>query len=66
MRKPLIAAVALSALMALGSRAEAQRGIDSELFHPALDSYGIFTVDRSQTSHQWDFGFKLLDRKSVV
>ncbi len=59
MRKPLIAAVALSALMAWGSRAEAQRGVDSELFHPALDSYGIFTVDRSQTSKAWDFGFKL-------
>ncbi|HEX4458976.1 MAG TPA: hypothetical protein VIA18_13460, partial [Polyangia bacterium] len=44
--------------MSSGGRAEAQRGVDSELFHPALDSYGIFTVDRSQTSHQWDFGFK--------
>ena len=55
----ILAAVALCAVVATGGRAEAQRGVDSELFHPALDSYGIFTVDRSQTSHQWDFGFKL-------
>jgi large repetitive protein len=62
MRKPsapLLAAIALFAMVAAAGRAEAQRGVDSELFHPALDSYGIFTVDRSQTSHQWDFGFKL-------
>ncbi|HEX4459925.1 MAG TPA: OmpA family protein [Polyangia bacterium] len=59
MRKSLIAAVALTTLLGWGSRVEAQRGVDSELFHPALDSYGIFTVDRAQTSKQWDFGFKL-------
>src|ERR1700756_1129646 len=41
------------------TEARAQRGIDSELFRPALDSYGIFTVERAQTSHQWDWGFKL-------
>jgi large repetitive protein len=39
--------------------ARAQRGIDSKLFVPAMDSYGIFSVERAQTSHQWDFGFKL-------
>jgi outer membrane protein OmpA-like peptidoglycan-associated protein len=62
MRKPsapILAAVAVCALVGASGRAFAQRGVDSELFHPALDSYGIFTVDRSQTSHQWDFGFKL-------
>jgi outer membrane protein OmpA-like peptidoglycan-associated protein len=61
MRKPsapLLAAVGLLVVVAAG-KAHAQRGIDSELFRPALDSYGIFTVDRAQTSHQWDFGFKL-------
>src|SRR5262249_46512910 len=41
------------------SYAHAQRGIDTKLFQPALDSYGIFSVERAQTSHQWDFGFKL-------
>ncbi len=39
--------------------AAAQRGIDVETFHPALDSYGIFTVERAQTAAQWGFGFKL-------
>jgi outer membrane protein OmpA-like peptidoglycan-associated protein len=55
---PLIAAVGLFAVVSARS-AHAQRGVDSEMFHPALDSYGIFTVDRAQTSHQWDWGFKL-------
>src|SRR6266511_1606079 len=61
MRKPsapILVAVGLMAVVAAG-RAHAQRGVDSELFRPALDSYGIFTVDRAQTSRQWDFGFKL-------
>src|SRR5579864_384830 len=53
-------ALALAVAVTLGaSPAFAQHGVDSELFRPALDSYGIFTVDRAQTSHQWDFGFKL-------
>ena len=62
MRKPsapLLAAVGFCAVLTAGRAAEAQRGVDSELFRPALDSYGIFTVDRAQTSHQWDWGFKL-------
>ncbi|MDB4968934.1 MAG: OmpA domain protein [Myxococcales bacterium] len=62
MRKPsapLLVAVGLAALVATAGRAQAQRGVDSELFRPALDSYGIFTVDRAQTSRQWDWGFKL-------
>ena len=62
MRKPsapLLAAVGVAALVAAAGSARAQRGVDSEMFRPALDSYGIFTVDRAQTSHQWDWGFKL-------
>ncbi|HEY2743566.1 MAG TPA: OmpA family protein [Polyangia bacterium] len=62
MRKPsapLLAAVGLAAVVAAAGSARAQRGVDSELFRHALDSYGIFTVDRAQTSHQWDWGFKL-------
>jgi hypothetical protein len=61
MRRPsafLVAVVGLVVVAAAG-RARAQNGVDSELFRPALDSYGIFTVDRAQTSHQWDWGFKL-------
>ncbi len=62
MRKPsapFLAAVGLAAVVATAGQARAQRGVDSEIFRPALDSYGIFTVDRAQTSHQWDWGFKL-------
>ena len=65
MRKPsapFLAAVGLAAVVAAGGTARAQRGVDTELFRPALDSYGIFTVERAETSHQWDFGFKLYRR----
>jgi outer membrane protein OmpA-like peptidoglycan-associated protein len=55
LRRTLLVAIALLT----PSVSRAQRGIESELFHPALDSYGIITVERAQTSHQWDFGFKL-------
>ncbi|MFI5290173.1 MAG: hypothetical protein ACHQ17_11015, partial [Polyangia bacterium] len=58
-RAPLLCALSLGAIALAASPAHAQRGVDSELFHPALDSYGIFTVDRAEVSHQWDFGFKL-------
>jgi outer membrane protein OmpA-like peptidoglycan-associated protein len=46
---------------AFGSAGDAhgQRGIDAQLFRPAMDSYGIFAIERADTSHQWDFGFKL-------
>ena len=42
--------VVLLVLLALGAprRAHAQRGVDAELFRPALDGYGIFTVDRAR------------------
>jgi outer membrane protein OmpA-like peptidoglycan-associated protein len=58
MRRAL-ALVALVVVLFAAGRARAQLGVDAETFHPALDTYGIFTVDRSQTAHQWDFGFKL-------
>jgi len=58
MRRAL-ALVALVVVLLAAGRARAQLGVDAETFHPALDTYGIFTVDRSQTAHQWDFGFKL-------
>src|SRR4051812_9756019 len=49
--------IAVSLLVVLP--AHAQRAVDAHLFHPAMDSYGIFTVERTQTAHQWDFGFKM-------
>src|SRR5947209_1673377 len=51
---------ALLILALLGATAaRAQRGIDVETFRPALDGYGLFAVERAETSPQWDFGFKL-------
>jgi hypothetical protein len=55
-RAPVLTA---ALLLLIPAAARAQRGIDAKLFLPALDSYGIFSVERAQTSHQWDFGFKL-------
>ena len=48
-------------LLAIGATAPAmaQRGVDVETFHPTIDGYGIFTVERSETGKQFDFGFKL-------
>src|ERR1051325_10802719 len=54
-RASLVAAL----LLAIPAAARAQRGVDTKIFLPAMDSYGIFSVERAQTSHQWDFGFKL-------
>jgi outer membrane protein OmpA-like peptidoglycan-associated protein len=56
-RAPLLGAL-IAVTLAPGA-ARAQRGVDAQMFRPALDAYGIFTVDRSDVSHQWDFGFKL-------
>jgi len=53
------AAIVALVVAAASGRARAQNGVDSELFRPALDSFGIFTVDRSQSSHARDWGFKL-------
>jgi outer membrane protein OmpA-like peptidoglycan-associated protein len=57
-RAPLLL-FALLLLVLVPQAARAQRGVDSELFRPALDAYGIFTIERAEVSHQWDFGFKL-------
>ena len=51
--------IAFLIVLLAAATAQAQRGIDAQLFHPALDSYGIFTVERAQTPHQWDFGTRL-------
>ncbi len=51
--------LAFVAVALLGGRAYAQRSVDAELFHPALDGYGILTVERAETARQWGYGFKL-------
>src|SRR5262245_39932034 len=50
----------LSILLLAGSAgvARAQRGIDDQIFKPAIDSYGIFGTERARTSKQYDFGFQ--------
>src|SRR5262249_247615 len=47
-----------AALLAPIRAARAQRGIDDQIFKPALDAYGIFGTDRARPSKQWDFGFQ--------
>jgi flagellar motor protein MotB len=51
--------VALAIIGAVAQPARAQRGIDAHLARPAMDGYGIFTVERAETARQWDFGFKI-------
>jgi large repetitive protein len=58
MRRLLPLAVA-AGLLGTPAIARAQRGVESETFRPALDTYGIFSVERAQTAGQWDFGFKI-------
>src|SRR5436309_3536905 len=58
MRMRVLALVVVMAAVAPLSAAHAQRGIDDQIFKPALDSYGIFGTERARTSKQWDFGFQ--------
>ena len=60
LRASIVCVLAVAGVVCLvPATAAAQRGVDVDTFHPALDSYGIFTVERSQTAAQWGFGFKL-------
>ncbi|MGZ3443404.1 MAG: hypothetical protein ACXVDD_27975, partial [Polyangia bacterium] len=59
LRALVACALVAAAVSLLPARAAAQRGVDVDTFHPALDGYGIFTVERAQTAAQWGFGFKL-------
>ncbi len=47
----------VQAALLFSGRAEAQRAVDAELFHPAMDGFGILSVERAETSPKWDFGF---------
>jgi outer membrane protein OmpA-like peptidoglycan-associated protein len=57
-RRTIALGIVLGVVLAAGE-ARAQRGVDAQQFHPALDGYGIFQVDRAETAHAWDFGFKV-------
>jgi len=37
---------------------EARRAMDANIFRPAMDSYGIFVVDRAEVGRPWDWGFR--------
>jgi outer membrane protein OmpA-like peptidoglycan-associated protein len=55
--------VTLAALMLVAAPAAAQvgsgsRGVDAQVFKPAVDGYGLFSVDRPETAKQFEFGFK--------
>jgi hypothetical protein len=51
--------LALTLAMALpATRAAAQRGVDDELFKPALDPYGILSTERVRGARAGEFGFQ--------
>jgi outer membrane protein OmpA-like peptidoglycan-associated protein len=52
------AALALASLPLLPAAAIADRGIDAQIHKPAMDPYGIFTVERAVGPRQYDFGFR--------
>jgi outer membrane protein OmpA-like peptidoglycan-associated protein len=49
----------LGALVALPAAARAQRGIDTHLFQPSVDSNGFFSVERAATLPAWSLSTKL-------
>ena len=57
--RSFVAPLALGLVVCAADGAAAQRAVDVELFHPSLDGYGILSVERTQTSPQWRFGFSL-------
>jgi hypothetical protein len=51
--------LALALLVIVARPAFAQRGVDAQLFRPAMDAYGIASVERAEVARQFDFGFSL-------
>ena len=49
----------LAALLALPATARAQRGIDTHLFQPTVDSNGFLSVERAATLPAWSLSAKL-------
>ena len=54
-----LATVLVAAALLFAAPAHAQRGVDVALFRPALDGYGILSVERAETAPRWSFGFSL-------
>jgi outer membrane protein OmpA-like peptidoglycan-associated protein len=38
---------------------ESRRAMDANFFRPAMDSHGIFVVDRAEVGQPWSWGFRL-------
>jgi outer membrane protein OmpA-like peptidoglycan-associated protein len=61
-RSPILfvtmAALTLAAGPAFAQEDTASRGVDAQIFRPAVDGYGIFSLDRPETARQYEFGFK--------
>ena len=49
----------LAGALALPGRAGADQGIDAQLFKPALDPYGVFSVERAQGPARYDFALRM-------
>jgi outer membrane protein OmpA-like peptidoglycan-associated protein len=49
----------LAVLLALPAAARAQRGIDTHLFQPTVDSNGFLSVERAATLPEWSLSAKL-------
>ncbi len=57
----LVIAVGIGTLLANTAPASAQvkrRAMDANFFRPAMDSHGIFVVDRAEVGKPWDWGFR--------
>ncbi|MBI4508816.1 MAG: OmpA family protein [Deltaproteobacteria bacterium] len=49
----------LAALPALSTPAHAETAIDAQIYKPALDPQGIFSIERARGLKKWDFGFRV-------
>jgi len=50
--------LALLAGPAVGQQGTNSRGVDAQVFRPAVDAYGLFSLDGPTTARNYEFGFK--------
>jgi outer membrane protein OmpA-like peptidoglycan-associated protein len=53
-------ALLLVVTVAAAGTARADQGIDAQIFKPALDPFGVFSVERARGLAQWDYSLKLM------
>src|SRR5215831_21286247 len=51
--------VPLLGVVVAAQAARADTSVDNQIFKPALDTYGIFAVERAEGPEQWDFGLRV-------